>query len=228
MFVYYGRKKQTARLYPDPVHPVIVEPFAGSAAYSLFSSRWQKQVILVEKDAQIVALWRWLIEEATEQDIRALPDPVQGELTAEVWHLLAMFSKRWFTYRKATATPMMVASWKACKPYMAANVYKVKHWQIIEGDYTDAPDIEATWFIDPPYRGEPGTGYRHGSDLIDYESLARWVEARKGAVIACEGTGADWLPFVPLATLSTAAGKKHDELVYLQGISDDPIGDLFK
>ncbi len=30
MFYYYGRKKRLAKLYPNPEHPHIIEPFAGS------------------------------------------------------------------------------------------------------------------------------------------------------------------------------------------------------
>ena len=36
MFYYYGRKKQIAKYYPEPKYDTIVEPFAGSAAYSLY------------------------------------------------------------------------------------------------------------------------------------------------------------------------------------------------
>lgn len=216
-----------AGVYPDPVHPVVIEPFAGSAAYSLHGSRWARQVILVEKDPQIAALWRWLIEEATEERIRALPDPVEGEVTDSLLHILHGASKRWFTYKQATATPFMLSAWRASKAYMAANVRKVKHWVIIEGDYTAAPEIEATWFIDPPYQGDPGTGYRHGSDAIDYESLAFWTQARKGALIVCEGPDADWLPFERLARQRAAAGKENIEMVYLRGVTNDVIGELF-
>ena len=40
MFYYLGRKKRVAGKYPDPAFPTIVEPFAGSAAYSLHGDRW--------------------------------------------------------------------------------------------------------------------------------------------------------------------------------------------
>lgn len=56
MFYYYGRKKKIAGLYPEPQHSTIVEPFAGSAAYSLHGGRWRRQVILVERDAEVAAL----------------------------------------------------------------------------------------------------------------------------------------------------------------------------
>lgn len=83
----------------------------------------------------------------------------------------------------------------------------VRDWPIYCGDYTDAPDIEATWFIDPPYmRGMSASGKRRrGGDIYgkfalddkDYERLAEWILTRRGQVIVCEQNSADWLPFVP-------------------------------
>jgi len=35
MFSYYGSKKKIVKYYPEPVHDVIIEPFAGAAWYSL-------------------------------------------------------------------------------------------------------------------------------------------------------------------------------------------------
>ncbi|MEG4346741.1 hypothetical protein QUB70_26205 [Microcoleus sp. A003_D6] len=63
---------------------------------------------------------------------------------------------------------------------------------IISGDYTLAPDIEATWFIDPPYKEDAGKGYKYGSKLIDYKKLAEWAKNRKGEVIFCEGHCGDY------------------------------------
>ena len=105
MFYYYGRKKKIAALYPEPQQTIVIEPFAGSAAYALHGSRWQNQVILVERDPQIAALWRWLINEATSESILALPDPIAGEKTQLLLHILHMASKRWYSYRSATPTP---------------------------------------------------------------------------------------------------------------------------
>jgi hypothetical protein len=58
------------------------------------------------------------------------------------------------------------------------NLFKIKHWKIICGDYSEAPDIDATWFIDPPYKGESGMGYGYGSNLINYDKLAVWSKRR--------------------------------------------------
>ena len=97
---------------------------------------------------------------------------------------------------------------------MAENVFKVKHWDLIQGDYTLAPDITATWFIDPPYKGEAGTGYRWGSKEMDYSALANWILARKGQVICCEGHEGDYLPFTTLIDSKGVAGKVNKEKIY--------------
>ena len=52
----------------------------------------------------------------------------------------------------------------------ARDASKVRHWRIIEGDYRDAPDVAATWFVDPPYQ-DKGKHYPHGSAGIDFAAL---------------------------------------------------------
>ena len=59
-FVYYGGKKGSAHRYPSPAFPTIIEPFAGSAGYALAWAKPSTRVILIEKDAGIVELWRRL------------------------------------------------------------------------------------------------------------------------------------------------------------------------
>jgi len=52
--------------------------------------------------------------------------------------------------------------------------------------YETAPDIEATWFIDPPYQ-KMGRHYVHSLSVDQYGSLATWCQSRQGQVIVCEG-----------------------------------------
>jgi hypothetical protein len=82
----------------------------------------------------------------------------------------------------------------AMRERVAEQVTRIRHWQIIEGDYSLAPDPLATWFIDPPYQGA-GKYYVHGSAGLDYGKLAKWCLARRGQPIVCEQPGAVWLPF---------------------------------
>jgi hypothetical protein len=101
----------------------------------------------------------------------------------------------------------------------------VRHWTIIEGDYTLAPNDKATWFIDAPYQraGARATApkdkgrvrYPNGADDIDFKALAEWSLSRRGQVIACENVGANWLPFTPLrATQSVRPGGISDEAIF--------------
>jgi 16S rRNA G966 N2-methylase RsmD len=214
LFYYYGRKKQIARHYEAPRHNLIIEPFAGAASYALYSSNWQRDVILIERDNRVANIWRWLIESATESSIRALPDLRVGERSTEFLHIVHAATKMAFKYKQIKVTPVLERNWEISKRVMAASVHKVKHWRIVEGDYSVAPDIEATWFIDPPYKSAPGDGYAHGSSSLDYFRLAQWIKSRKGQVISCEGAFGDYLPFTPLLSLPGVAGKRSEELVY--------------
>src|SRR5215203_2854456 len=99
MFYYYGRKKQIARYYPSPNYSIIVEPFAGSAAYSLYGDNWKKEVILVEKDKRVASIWEWLINEVTPQQIKNLPDLTAGEKSSEFLHIIHAATKMAFHYK---------------------------------------------------------------------------------------------------------------------------------
>jgi 16S rRNA G966 N2-methylase RsmD len=227
VFYYYGRKKQIAKHYPAPEFDTIIEPFAGAASYALHSSHWQKQVILVERDHRVAEIWRWLIESATEESIRALPDLSVGERSTEFLHIVHAATKMAFKYKRIKVTPVLERNWEISKRVMAASLYKVRHWKIMEADFTAAPDLEATWFIDPPYKDEPGNGYAHGSSALDYSALAAWVYERKGQVICCEGANGDYLPFTSLLDLPGVAGKRSKEVVYCTSSPKRPQMSLF-
>jgi len=216
MFYYYGRKKQIARHYPLPNYPTIIEPFAGSAAYSLYGNNWKKNVILIEKDPRVAEIWQWLIDQATPEKIKELPDLKIGEKSSEFLHILHAATKMAFHYKTIKVTPVLARNWEISKRNMAENLFKIKHWKIICGDYSEAPELEATWFIDPPYKDESGKGYKYGSNLINYKKLAIWAKNRPGEVIFCEGSCGDYLPFEPLLNLKGVAGKTSKEVIYYQ------------
>ena len=214
MFYYYGRKKQIVRHYPPPNYDTIIEPFAGAAAYSLHHNSPDKRVILVEKDPKVAGIWNWLIHEATLSDIQSLPDLKPGERSTEFLHIIHAATKMAFAFKRIKVTPVLARNWEISRRVFARHLHEVKHWEIICGDYTASPDIEATWFIDPPYRGDPGMGYRHSSALLDYTKLAKWALSRRGEIICCEGEGADYLPFIPLLELKGVAGKTSQEMIF--------------
>lgn len=220
MFYYYGRKKQISRHYPSPEHNSIVEPFAGSAAYSLRADNWKKEVILIEKDKQVCEVWNWLKDEATPEKINNLPNLKSGEKSSEFLHIIHAATKQAFKYKTIKVTPVLERNWEISKRIMSSSLYKIKHWSIQNSDFSEAPNIKATWFIDPPYKGQPGMGYRHNSDEINYELLAKWILGRKGQLICCEGENGDYLPFKQLLTMPGVAGKKNLEKIYYRSESD--------
>lgn len=199
-----------------PRYDTIIEPFTGSAGYSM---RYPyKKVILVERDPKIAATWRYLLG-ATPSEIRSLPDI---RIDQKVEDLNVHQEARWLIgwwVNKGAAQPMKSPSkWMRVKgnkdrfwsptirERIASQVEHIRHWKLIEGDYTDAPDIKATWFIDPPYQ-KAGIHYRFGSKLLDYEALGDWCKARKGQTMVCESVGAKWLPFQPWRDIKASPAK---------------------
>lgn len=226
-FGYYGGKWRDAlRNYPAPMHDTIVEPFAGSAGYALRHA--ERRVLLCERDPQIASVWRYLLR-ASPKEILAIPDlPADGSVD----DLTLPQEARWLVglwLNRAAARPRKSPSkwmrdkirpgsfWgRRVRETIASQVEAIRHWQLIEGDYS-ACEVEgpATWFIDPPYQ-LAGQHYHHSSRDIDFERLSQWCRGRRGQVIVCENEGADWLPFKLLDTVKTTrAGRRSREVVWL-------------
>lgn len=206
-FTFFGGKYRCAPHYPKPQTQVIVEPFAGSAGYSV---RYPDcKVVLVERDPKIAATWRYLLT-ATRDDILSLPDLRPGETVSDLnippdaKLLVGFWCSGGSAQPRNKPSPWMLQGGRNKKSYWGAwirdrianQLGQIRHWELIEGDYTTAPDIEATWFIDPPYV-TAGENYRFGSKLLDYTRLGSWCTTRKGQVMVCENVGATWLPFSP-------------------------------
>lgn len=220
-FSYFGGKWTLAPKYPAPEHAMIVEPFAGSAGYA---TRYpEREVVLVEKAPHIAMLWRWLIGVSVDE-VMSLPVDLNdlndlGNLSDPAQTLI-----RFWCARGRTRTPSTISSWMTsgkwpasfwgvyARDRIAAQVQAIRHWRVIEGDYTDAPDVLATWFVDPPYEGD-----RHYcARVASYPALAAWCLARRGLVIACEQGDASWLPFRRFRNAKNIARGAYKEVVWTQ------------
>ena len=216
MFSYYGSKSKLAHLYPAPKHDTIIEPFAGAAGYSLYGDNWQKNVILYDSNPKIAAVWDYLIN-ATEADIKALPDLHTGQKVAD---FPLSQAERWligFCINRGSSMPKVTASKRSdgltYKKYICENLHKIKHWKSYGTSYDTAPNQVATWFIDPPY--QRAGKYYYGHSRMDFVALGKWCLERQGQLIVCENEGADWLPFQPM-TVFRGSTKTQVEMLYLQ------------
>jgi site-specific DNA-adenine methylase len=76
LFPFYGSKWRDARRYPAPGESIVIEPFAGSAGYSLWYE--PHRVWLYDVDPIVVGVWSYLIA-ATPRELLALPDLEPGQ-----------------------------------------------------------------------------------------------------------------------------------------------------
>lgn len=204
-FVYYGGKKGSAHRYPPPAFGTIIEPFAGSAGYALAWAKRSTRVILVEKNPGIVALWRRLQAPDAADDLRNVT-AIRGDRADP---FVAFTGGGSGAFTTSVVTSRGARDWDDARQRILRVLPLIRGWEIIEGDYTDAPDVRGTWFCDPPYCPRDGRtpGDVYGAATIDYPALGVWCRARQGQVIVCEQQGADWLPFRPLYVQWPASGK---------------------
>jgi hypothetical protein len=221
-FTFFGGRWRIAPLYPKPKHNIIVEPFAGSAGYSMRYP--DRQVVLVERDPVIAATWRYLIE-VSESEILALPEIRAGECVDDLQCCQeAKYLIGWWCGRGRAQPGKSLGGWgrdpqyanrfwgDVVKDRIARQVQYIKHWTVIEDSYENIPTFEATWFVDPPYLK---TGHAYRCNGVNYLSLVDWIVQLTGQVIVCEGKEADWLPFEPFVRVLGNNGYSSEERVFI-------------
>jgi len=194
-FSFFGSKYRVAPHYPQPTHPTVIEPFAGSAGYSLRYP--EHQVRLYDVDPVICGVWDYLIR-VTSEEIRRLPLAFghidELNLCAEAKSLIGFWLNKG-TVQPSKSPSKWMRDYQARQPgctywsaavveRIASQVEGIRHWTISQTDYRDIPDQgPATWFIDPPYE-VAGRAYRFHD--IDYANLGDWCRSRGGQAIVCE------------------------------------------
>lgn len=206
MWSYYGSKSKIIHYYPPPKYGKIIEPFAGTARYAL--KYFDREVIINDKYDVVVRIWKWL-QLCSKDDILRLPEPKLGEvIDRKDFDCEEAFLLMSFVIKSGTATPAYtvcknrgsLGQISGIKRRIASQLFKIRHWAVLQDDFRHLPNNEATWFIDPPYVNG-GQYYAFGSDSINYTELGEWCKSRIGQVIVCENTKADWLPFVPVVNI---------------------------
>lgn len=212
-----------AKHYPEPTHDTIIEPFAGAAGYSLLYP--SKNVILYDNYEPVVQVWDYLIK-VSKEEILSLPLDSKGhafckehpvsdcEIAAEAKILIGF----WLTESQTHSSRYPLSksrggNWTERKRAMLANqVDHIRHWKIENKSYDKIDhNQKCTWFVDPPY-AQAGKRYRNNS--INYSHLGSWCKERKGQVIVCEQSGADWLEFSTFQEVSNGSNKKYKEVMW--------------
>lgn len=219
MFSYYGSKSQRVHHYPAPNYPLIVEPFAGGACYALRHAEG-RQVVINDLSVRTYNLWQYLTTTPMDEILMSVPDAVVkgqnvDELVPDGAHpglreLLRANANMGTLGSSGThkrVTWFAELHWRQVKERLRYFLPKVRGWKVSNFDYKSMENIEATWFIDPPYNNAAGKRYLHSS--IDYSELAAWCKTRRGQVIVCENVGADWLDFKPLVIGKSRGGVRR-------------------
>ena len=214
-FTYYGGKYRIAPRYPKPKYQQIIEPFCGSAGYSITHN--SKTVLLYDLNERIVGTWNYLIN-VSEKEILNLPEIFEDVRTLKVTQ-----EAKWligFWCNKGSCEPRnMPSTWmksginpnsqwgSAIKTRIASQLKDIRHWKCEQKDYSTLENQpQSTWFIDPPYSAKAGRLYTYSE--IDYLHLAEWCKNRLGQTIVCEMQGASWLPFEKFYTAKGLEGPK--------------------
>jgi hypothetical protein len=227
-----GSKWRIAKKYGPPQTKLVIEPFAGAACYSLY---WNApKVILYDLNPYIAGIWQYLIK-ASETEILKLPIDFESTDDLKICEEAKWLIGFWITKgnvhpnksRSAWARQYRNSGYckvwgEAVRDRILMQLHKIRDWKSFHGDYTDAPNVKADWFIDPPYIV---AGKHYPFSDLNYLDLASFCQSRKGRVTVCENKGAKWLPFKPFVTARGMTGKKgirtSIEVVYQNEIADN-------
>lgn len=214
-FYYYGGKYRIAPKYPKPLYETIIEPFAGSAGYSM--RYFDLKINLYDIDPIISGLWGYLIK-VKEREILSL--------SLEITHLDEMNlcqEAKWligFWVNKGVSQPRKQPSkWMRGKTHpnsfwgevirkrISSQLKYIRHWKIHNKNYEEIENKEATWFIDPPYQN---MGKHYMFNEINYKKLKQFCVGRIGQAIVCENEGADWMSFHALCDARSTTGTSKE------------------
>lgn len=244
VFSYYGGKSKIIDLYPEPKHGLIIEPFAGAAAYAFRHARLGsgRTAWINDLDGRVASIWEFLLSPDAAEWVRAVwPVKVEAGRSyldylgdgppaglVELFRAEANQGTQGARGVHNQITSMGQKCWPRTKGKLLEIIPEISHWRFTRRDYGELSNIEATWFIDPPYANPAGQRYRTGNGL-NYSSLGQWCKSRNGQSIVCENSGADWLPFESLGDHRRVSIRSRyqkanaKEVIWTGGIPADSI-----
>lgn len=163
---YSGNKRSMLKHLPAPPAgtETIVEPFAGSMAYSL--GYRPRQVILAEGNEDVRELWNWVVSpfgcsvqqltdleaaKPTEKvDIRTIGLIKPAETLMRL-SISGVYTGQLSSYIAYPQHKFDLTRVKESLPYLQNSVDK-----LVRSDFRDTVDEKGLFFIDPPYLGTKG------------------------------------------------------------------------
>lgn len=218
MFLYFGAKARLAPTYQAPRHDLIIEPFAGAAGYAMYwlQRRSLFRAHLHDSDETVVRIWTQLLDMDPDH-LWHYPLPTHGAVSNDPIYLTGSVSSGSWGRFKARGdfqvTERQARDFARRRREMAKVLSRVQGRVTVElSEYHKAANVEATWFVDPPYQLD-GQHYNSGNDL-DWAALGHWCRSRQGQVIVCESMGADWMDFTPHRQNQTVRNQTSIEVVW--------------
>lgn len=252
-FSYFGSKYRLSKKYPVPTKEVLIEPFAGSACYSLHYPH--KQVKLFDKYEVICSIWDYLIH-VSEKEFLSLPmidfdkSLDDYDICQEAKYLIGFWlmststnpgtkhtsrSKKLIQggyectrtvdgIKKTTIEgPTYLCCWTEKNRQKIASQLQYIRHWTIEQKSYELIDNEDATWFIDPPYQKAGKAYKESSKNIDFTHLSEWCKERQGEVIVCENEGADWLPFKDFSSLLNNRQKQTHEAVYYQGFNESQL-----
>ena len=252
-FSYFGSKYRLSKKYPVPTKEVLIEPFAGSACYSLHYPH--KQVKLFDKYEVICSIWDYLIH-VSEKEFLSLPmidfdkSVDDYDICQEAKYLIGFWLMSTSTKPSIKHTsrskhliqggsttkrivrgiekitiekPCNFSCWTEKNKQKIANQLQYIRHWKIEQKSYELIDNEDATWFIDPPYQQAGTAYKESSKNIDFKYLSEWCKERQGEIIVCENDGADWLPFKDFSLLSNCRKRQTHEVVYYQGFNESQL-----
>ena len=252
-FSYFGSKYRLSKKYHAPTKNVIIEPFAGSACYSLHYPH--KQVKLFDKYDVICSIWDYLIS-VSESEFLSLPlidfdksvdeYPIcqEAKYLIGFWLMLTSVKPgikhtsrskmrieggylctRTIKGEKITKmeAPIKYSGWTEENKYRVSRQLEYIRHWKIEQKSYEEIENEDATWFIDPPYQVAGKVYKESSRNIDFDHLSTWCKQRQGEIIVCENAGATWLPFEHFSSLQNSRKKQTQEVVYYQGLTETQL-----
>ena len=229
-----------AKHYGPPRNKLVIEPFAGAAGYSTYWQHpqvklydieleivelWDYLIYCSDKDIMKLPDWIESVDQVLELPFLAEQTLITSWLSygkrqqlketssLKVYKAFVDYVRDGgpYPFKSSPRGLGLHAMWSpGIKERIIRQKKYIKNWTVDLLDYRSVPNVDAHWFVDPPYQSQMKAYNK--DHKIDFLALGIWCNLRNGQVDVCEQEGADWLTFRPLYRNITHKRKRYTEM----------------